>query len=359
MLVTVKKSDALPAIQLAASIADRKGTLPILANVLLRTEPTGTMLIAATDLNVTVMASVPATVHKDGDITTAAKSFADVMKSLPGADVRLARGENNYVEITAGKSNFKIVGLAGKDFPKVPTSGGSWAAVKAAVLADALKRVFFSISTDATRAHFSGACIESEATVSTDGHRLSRFAVNLPIAGNGTYILIPRDACSKILQLVDGADEVNVATTKQYIFVKSGPITIAAKLLEMNFPPYDQVVPKESERTVTLNRTDFVDAVQRIRLMSADSTQGVSLTFSGSDLRIAADNPDRGAASEEIEAEAAGSSHPLTIGLNSAYLLNWLESAGSEKVRIGLNGALDPIKLDADSYMGVIMPMRL
>src|SRR5438874_588703 len=179
----IEKNALLGGLYLAQGIADRKSTMPILANVLVRTEGKEKVLIAATDLNVTVTAELPAKIQTEGGITLGARHLHEIVKALPGDTVSLKRAENQYAELRAGKVEYKVVGMADRDFPKLPNHREvEFSKVDPAALLDCIDKTFFSVSTDETRYHLNGVLFDADGggakaqvrMVSTDGHRLSK-----------------------------------------------------------------------------------------------------------------------------------------------------------------------------------------
>jgi len=213
MEIKIDKTTLLSGLYLAQGISDRKSTMPILANVLLRTDGKDKLLVAATDLNVTVTAELDCKVEKEGGLTVGAKHLHDIVKSLPGESLSLKRADNHYAEIRAGRVDYKVVGMADRDFPKLPNHKEvKLAQVDAATLRDMIGKTFFSISTDETRYHLNGVLFETEGTgdkavarmVSTDGHRLSK--IERPLAGApklAAPIIIPRKGLGELRRALE------------------------------------------------------------------------------------------------------------------------------------------------------------
>src|SRR3954466_9862502 len=203
----IEKASLLQGLYLAQGISDRKSTMPILANVLLRTDGKDKLLVAATDLNVTVTAELPCKVDKEGGLTVGAKHLHDIVKSLPGETLTLTRTENQYADIRAGKVEYKVVGMADRDFPKLPNHREvEFAKIDAAALADMINKTFFSVSTDETRYHLNGVLFDCDGAgeqakarmVSTDGHRLSKIERPLPGGPKAQGVIIPRKGLAEI-----------------------------------------------------------------------------------------------------------------------------------------------------------------
>jgi DNA polymerase-3 subunit beta len=367
----IEKAALLQGLYLAQGISDRKSTMPILANVLLRTDGKDKLLVAATDLNVTVTAELACKVVAEGGLTVGAKHLHDIIKSLPTEDVSVKRTENQYAEIRSGKVDYKVVGMADRDFPKLPNHREvKFAKVDAPTLRDLIAKTFFSISTDETRYHLNGVLFECDGKVarmvSTDGHRLSK--VERPLEGGPTLetgIIIPRKGLMELrraLETADGAIELGIHNG--HIFVRVGTTALSVKLIDAQFPPYDQVIPKENDKVAVAPRLGLLEALKRISIMSSDKTWGIKLALAKGELKVTSDNPDLGEAHETIDVSYEGA--PLTIGFNAKYFIELLGEMEGDEVKLELNGELDPgLVRPADagkhggSYVGVVMPMRI
>jgi DNA polymerase III subunit beta len=364
----IQKAEFLKGLRLAQSIADRKSTMPMLANVLLRAAGKNRLLVAATDLNVSVSAELGCKISGEGGLTLGAKALHDIVVNMPGDEVTLRRADNNWAEIKAGKVNYRLVGMPDRDFPKIPDHReATFAPVDATVLREMIDKTLFSVCNDETRFHLNGVLFESDGKVarmvSTDGHRLSK--VERPLDGAPTLtagIIIPKKGLTEIKRVVDGIASCEVAVKTPYIFVRGDDMTLAVKLIESQFPPYEAVIPKSHTRQADLDRHQLLDALKRAQLMSSE-TRGVKFSLSPGKLVIASDNPDIGEVREELDAGYDGDE--LSIGFNPKYIIDLLSQMATDQVALQLNGELDPGLLrpppqnDVEDYLGVIMPMRI
>jgi DNA polymerase-3 subunit beta len=196
--------------------------------------------------------------------------------------------------------------------------------------------------------------------VSTDGHRLAKMEADIEGAPSLTSgVIIPKKGVTEIKRILDGAEQCRIAVKTPYFFATSGSLTLAVKLIESQFPPYDQVVPKDHERRVVVDRLLLLDALKRAQLMSSE-TRGVKFTMSEGTLLLTSDNPDVGEVREELDAELTGDD--LSIGFNGKYVVEFLSAMSSDQVSLELKGELDPGLLrpvSGDDYLGVVMPMRI
>jgi DNA polymerase III subunit beta len=362
----IQKSEFLRGLRLAQGIADRKSTMPILANVLLRTDGKSRLLVAATDLNVSVSADLAAKVEKEGGLTVGARPLHEIVANLPGEDIVFKRAENNWADIKAAKVAYKLVGMPDRDFPKMPDHREvAYAKCDAALLREMIDKTLFSVSSDETRFHLNGVYFECDGArgrmVSTDGHRLSKVERTLtggPEITGG--VIIPKKGLVEIKRALDGErGGCELAIQGSYIFVKTGDVALAVKLIDSQFPPYDQVIPKANTKVVTLDRGSLLEALKRASLMSSE-TRGVRFTVEDGALRITSDNPELGEVREDLDVDYKGPG--LSVGFNPRYFTDILTQMGTDQVRIELAGELDPAVLkpgEGEDYLGVIMPMRI
>jgi DNA polymerase-3 subunit beta len=361
----IAKNEFLRGLRLAQGIADRKSTMPMLANVLLRTQGKGQLLVAATDLNVSLTAELKSTVVTEGGITLAAKNLYDLIANAPGEEVSLKKADNHWAEIKSGKVTYRIVGMPDRDFPKVPDHReATYATVESLVLREMIERTLFSVCNDETRFHLNGVYFESDGSksrmVSTDGHRLSkveRTIANGPKLSAG--VIIPKKGLLEIRRVLDAGPSCKLAIKTPHLFLVQEDIAIAVKLIDAQFPPYEQVIPKDHKRVITLDRVRFIDALRRAQLMSSE-TRGVKIAATKEGITVTSDNPDLGEVREEIDAEYNGD--PIAIGFNPKYVVELLGQMASDQITVALGGELDPgliRPVSADEYLGVVMPMRI
>src|SRR5262245_32328192 len=361
----ISKNEFLRGLRLAQGIADRKSTMPMLANVLLRTQGKNQILVAATDLNVSLTAELKANITVEGGITLGAKNLYDLIANAPGDEVSLKKADNHWAEIKSGKVTYRIVGLPDRDFPKVPDHReATYSTVESTVLREMIDRTLFSVCNDETRFHLNGVFFESDGSkarmVSTDGHRLSKVERTIP---NGPKlnagIIIPKKGLLEMKKVLEGGPQCKLAIKTPHAFLVQEDIAIAVKRIDAQFPPYEQVIPKEHKRTLTIDRIRFIDALRCVQLMSSE-TRGVKVAANREGLTITSDNPDLGEVREELDSDYSGD--PIAIGFNPKYVVELLMQMGGDQITIALGSELDPglfRPIGADDYLGVVMPMRI
>jgi DNA polymerase III subunit beta len=363
----IGKNELLRGLYLTHGIADRKNTIPILANVLIRTSGKDKVVFAATDLKVAMLVHTTAKIVEEGGITVGARQLYEIVKGLGGEEVRLQRTEQNWMHIESGRTEFKVVGMSDREFPKLPSVEEiSCSKVEAATLGGMIGKTILSVSQDETRPHLASVFFESDGEkatmVSTDGHRLSKISQPMPggpkLTSGG---LLPRKGLSEIRRAIEGNQgNCDIGVDQGLFVLKSDDMVLSVKLGEGQFPPYDQVIPKDNDKKVIVDREGFLEALRRVSIIASDKTWGIRFALEKGRLSIEADNPDLGNAKENVDIDYKGGA--LQIGFNARYFIDLLAEMGGKEVSIELGGDLDPALIkpcDGSDYLGVIMPMRL
>lgn len=368
MEIKIQKAEMLKGLGLVQSIVERKTTMPILANVLLEAGSDG-LRITATDLEVGLNCSYQADVLAKGRVTVHAKSLYDIVKELPDDTVHFNLKDGNWVEITCGKSTFKIVGLSPEEFPELPSRGnGQTERTEASVLREMIDKTAFAMSSDETRYNlngvytdFSGGDGASVLMVATDGHRLSIVKRdvgskwNFPKGG-----IVPRKGVMELKRLTEGDAPLDLWADQKHLIAYRGNTTLVVRLIDGQFPPYEQVVPKKSKRVIAVNRNELIHALKRVSVLSTDRSRGVKFAVSPGNLDISASNPDLGEAREELAAEYKGES--FEIGFNAKYFIDALSAIKDDQAVLQLGDETSPCVLSSEfdrDFTHVIMPMRL
>ena len=362
----------LSALALAQTVADKRSTMPVLANVLLRTSTDGHVVCSATDMMTSVTEKIPATVKSAGSLTVGVRHLHGVMKTLASGDIKVKALENHWVQILAGKSEFKLMGMPETDFPELPDAEKSKGAkapkfttIAGHILADLIQKTQFSVSTDEARVNLNGVLFECDGTnaamVSTDGHRLTKYscALNGPALDKG--VIIPRKGMLEIRRVLDRVPgEVELGVGDQHLFLRAGELSLSVKLNNVTFPPYSQVIPTSHQRRIIVPRQELLGALKRAEVMAPEKTATVRLALSEGRLELTADNPDLGVAHQELGIDYTG--EELVAGFNARYLMEVLEVIDGDEVALEFQGELDPCvckPVDGPDFLGVVMPMRI
>jgi DNA polymerase-3 subunit beta len=365
----VAREPFLRALQLLQNIVEPRQTLPILANVLIEARDSG-LRLAATDLEVGARVAVPGTVTRNGAITLAARKLVELVRELPAQPVTVSLMDNGGVRVTCGRASFKLVGLPADEYPALDVDGVTGTlGVEAGLLRSMVGRTSYAMSQDESRPFLNGLYLSARKQemrlVATDGHRLAlaRAAVD---AGAEMTGIVPRKAVQELTRVLGGAERVDLAISESKFFVRTEGFELVSKLVEGQFPNYEQVIPKSSPLRLVVEREALQAAIRRVAVVADDRTRPVRLTAAAGQLRLWAQSQELGEAEETLAAEFGGDE--TTIGFNARYLLDALGPMDRPWAVLGLKDGLSPGVLlgaaekDAppdDAYHCVIMPMRM
>jgi DNA polymerase-3 subunit beta len=372
MRLLIEKSALLKALQHVTSVVERRNTIPILSNVVLRAEG-GALHFKATDLDIEVTETAPAEIAAPGATTAPAHTLHDIVRKLPeGAQIELVRqGEDGRMALTAGRSRFLLACLPADDFPDLGLSGMSHRfEVPARDLARLIEKTRFAISTEETRYYLNGIYLHALETpeghrlraVATDGHRLARMDVDLPDGAAGMPgVIVPRKTVHELAKLLaDHSESVSVELSANKIRFTAGHVVLTSKLIDGTFPDYQRVIPQSNDKTLHVENAAFISAVDRVSTLSSEKGRAVKLNISGSKLVLSVNNPESGSATEEIPAEYTG--EPMEIGFNARYLLDISAQFEGEQAAFKLSDASAPTVMQDEkdiSALYVLMPMRV
>jgi DNA polymerase III subunit beta len=371
MEFTIARDELLQGLYLTQGIVERRTTIPILANVLLESVDDG-VAITATDQEVGVRRRCEAKVKKKGSLTASARKLYEIVRECAEGPIVIRSMDNNWIEVSSGKSRFKIVGLDPKEFPSMPTASQERAerhamTVPAAMLREMIQRTIFSVSGDETRLNLSGIFFECAEKgklrmVATDGHRLAM--ITRPVEGGaiGNGVIIPRKGIAEISKVVEtGDDPVIITLHGGVVHAARGVVELSMRLVEGEFPDYKQVVPQKSDRRMSVGVEPLLSALRRVSVVSSERTRGVKLQVESGRLEISSINPDIGEASDEMAVEYDGDT--LSIGFNAKYFMDLLGVLPeSTQVEVGFNDEVSPAVLRCEGdgdFLYVVMPMRL
>ncbi len=364
MEVQIDRDSFLKGLQMVQSIVEPRQTLPILANILLNTNKDQVEL-TATDLQVGARVSVPARVIGGGSVTLSARKLLEIVKELPAAELVMRLQENAWVGLRCGGVTYKLVGLPAEDFPQVePAVHSEWISLDGTLLREMLAQTSFAISHDEGRYALNGVLFSlngGELTlVATDGHRLALASRGLPGVNWSGAGIIPRKAVQEVARVVSVGEEVQVAMGENQFVLRMPNFLLTARLIEGQFPHYEQVVPRGHPRRVMVSRAALAAALRRVSVLAEERTKPVKLFLSPGALKLSAYNPELGEAEELLPVEYAGDE--VTIGFNSRYLLDALGPLAADQVVLELKDSTSPgvlKSIENEGYLCVIMPMRI
>ncbi len=378
MEFTVKKADILKELNLTQGVVEKRNTIPILSNLLLEATPQG-LVITATDLDLSIRVVCNAEVRQGGALTVLAKKLHDIVRLLPEADINFKLGGGERLTLTCEKAVFKIVGLPQDNFPTIPAFTGKKVRLKASTLSEMIRRTIFAITQEESRYALGGALLRLSPDhlqmVATDGHRLALVEKrgNLSELDEATSCLIPKKALVELEKLCSEGEEVEFGQDVNHLFFEVGRRTLVSRILAGQFPNYEAVIPRESDKEVVVETQAAASAIRRAEVMADERSHAVKLVIDKGSLEVAASRSDLGEAHESlmpVSVKAGGGR--LEIIFNAQYLLDFLGAASAERVSFlfkdeETQALFKPVSSGEQSesqgeeynYQYVVMPMRL
>jgi DNA polymerase III subunit beta len=376
MKVTVERAALLRSLGHVHRVVERRNTIPILSNVLLRSDGEG-LRLKATDLDIEVTETIPADVSESGATTVPAHVIYDIVRKLPeGAQVSLETpGDSGQMQIRSGRSRFMLQALPESDFPDLAAGEMPFRfALPPADLKRLIDKTQFAISTEETRYYLNGIffhTIEAAAgggsgtvlrAVATDGHRLARVEIPAPQGSDGMPgVIIPRKAVAEIQKLVEAAEEnVGIELSSSKIRLTFGGVVLTSKLIDGTFPDYQRVIPAGNDKSLVVERDEFAKAVDRVSTISSERGRAVKLALNDGRLVLSVNNPDSGSATEELEVDYEAPA--LDIGFNARYLLDITGQLDGDTALFKLADPGSPTLIqdrDGAPALYVLMPMRV
>jgi DNA polymerase-3 subunit beta len=374
MKLRADRATLLRALAHIQSVAEKRNTIPILANVLIAVRE-GRLSFTATDMEIAVVEEVAASTQRNGATTAPAATLYDIVRKLPdGAEVEFDHpGGDAQLSLRAGRFSTSLLALPVEDFPSM-TAGQlpHRFHLPALTLRGLIDRTRFAISTEETRYYLNGIFLHAVAldghrvlrAVATDGHRLARVEEPLPEGAESMPgVIIPRKTVAELRKLLDeesGSVEIGLSDTR--IQFKVGPITLTSKLIDGTFPEYDRVIPRDNDKVLRVGKADFAAAVARVAAISSERSRPVKMALEKNLLTLSAASPDQGTAVEELDGDRVNyEASPLEIGFQARYLNDITDQiADSVEFRFA-DGQAPTIVRDSsdDSALYVLMPMRV
>ncbi len=363
MKFSISKAALMAELALVVGVTERKPTIPILSNVLLDAKD-GWLRITGTDLDVTLQTLCAAAVDVSGACCLSAKKLSEVVRNAPDGEITFSGDPGEHIQVTYGRSRFKLLSLAAENFPDVAKPAGEFLPIPGSQLARQIERVAFAITLEESRYTLNGAKMEIAGgvlrLVATDGHRLAFTEEPLPGAGDAKLdVLIPRKALSEMQRLIGG--NVELAVSENQLFVRAGERLLVSRLLSGQFPNYELVLPKDNNHHATMAAADLAAAIRRAGLMADERSRTVKLDFSDGRVAISAAS-DAGECADEMPVAYVGPD--IALAVNSTYFLDALGCFPGDVV-LRMKDARSRVELCAPdagaqpSQRQVVMPMRV
>ena len=367
MKFTISRENFLQPLQLVSGAVERRHTLPILSNVLIKVSD-NSLWLTGTDLEVELISNVTLTGdNEDGEITVPAKKLFDIIRGLSDeSEVNFAVDGNKAI-VRSGRSRYTLSTLSASDYPNLEDWEGE---VEFEVSRSDLKHLIdsthFSMAQQDVRYYLNGMSLETEEnlirTVATDGHRLALCRMEYTASTLPTrQVIIPRKGVLEISRLIEADDKLlKVQIGANHIRIFSNDFIFTSKLVDGRFPDYRRVLPKDGDKIIQASKDILKNAFSRASILSNEKFRGVRLNLSDNELKITANNPEQEEAEEIVDIDYQAGD--LEIGFNVAYLIDVFNSLNSEEVKVSLSDSNSSALIEDaadDSALYVIMPMRL
>jgi DNA polymerase-3 subunit beta len=361
-------------LQQVLNVVATRSTMPILSNVLIEAEE-GHISLTTTNLDLGIRCRIKAEVTDTGSITLPVRKLATIVRELPVNEVFIETSENNQAKITSGGSNFKIMGISAEEFPPLPTfENRKVFELEQAEIVNMLKSVSYAQSTDENRYILNGVYFnfadEKLTLVATDGRRLGLTALELEVSeDNAGSLILPAKTVSELERLMGKGEKVKVAfNDRQAAFEiaidetgDSGLVDhlyLVSKIVEGNYPNYRQVIPKETEHRVKIERELMLECVHRAALVTSDKSNSVKIKVSKNLLEISGQSSEYGESHESMAIAYDGPE--VQVAFNPQFLMEPLKALTKDEVFFEFKDELSPgLFKTLDNFICVIMPLRL
>ncbi len=382
MEFSVGKEDLLQCLYLVQGVVERRSSLPMLSHVLIESnspgEDEGLISLGATDLEIGIRQQCQAEVKASGSMTADARKLYEIIRELPSGPIRLRSGGNGWVDVTSGKSRFRIASLDPKEFPTITgqkekkeesSSSDQFISLPGPTLREMIEKTLFATSPDETRLNLSGVYLETQKEgkvrmVASDGHRLSLIErdVDTPSLPDWPSVILPKKGLVETRKLLEKSEgTIDVSVNDSVVNLKKETTELFMRLIEGDFPDYQQVVPKEHTHRIEFPRDELLSALRRILILTTERSRGIRLQFEKDKIEVSVNTPDVGEGTEEIAASYAGDG--LSIGFNGRYLTEALNVMNEgDSVVLFLKDEMSPGLLqqkESHEFSYVIMPMKI
>lgn len=366
--LNLSRNELLAALQMVSGAVEKRQTLPILSHVLLHFSDK-MLLVTATDLEVELVARVEleGAVDQAFDITVPARKMIDICRALPdGAELKMTL-EGSRLSVRSGSSRFVLSTLPAAEFPKVGKSDAFVdLAIPQVVLKHLIEKTYFTMAQQDVRYYLNGMLFDLNKDtlqlVATDGHRMALSAYSDKFGfKHHTQVIVPRKGVLELMRLLEDSDEtITLTIGSNHIHAETDQFIFTSKLIDGKFPDFNRVIPKNTSKIVTIERSVIKEALSRAAILCNEKYRGVRLLFNNGELCITANNTEQEEAEERVSIDY--NDEKLDVGFNVTYLLDVLNSFVDGEVRFMLSDGNSGVLIEHGEEKGslyVVMPMRL
>ncbi len=363
MKIKISKQNLLSGIQIVQNIVSTKATLPVLSNILLQTKD-DVLKLNATDLDIGICCELPVDILEKGAITIPAKRFSDIIRELPAGDIVIHAKRNNQIDIEGDRIRFKLIGLPKEEFPKFPEfDNADVIQVSQDKLREMLRMTAFAASHEESRYVLNGVLMEISGEiirlVATDGRRLAK--MENPLMGStpkAVSAIIPIKAVYEVNRnLKDEGSAVAIVIGNNQVLFDIDGILIATRMIEGEFPNYQQVIPSAQKEKIVVDTKELLAAIRRANLLTTPDFQAIKFEVFQEKLIISKTTPDVGESREEIPIQYGYGE--LIVGFNPQFFIDVLKNIDAPQLELELMGSDKPGVIRLDNYLYLALPMRI
>ncbi len=368
MKFSISRESLLAPLQQVVSVIERKQTMPILSNVLIRFED-GNLFLTGSDLEVQLVAQTNIDSDDVGKVTLPARKVLDICRLLPDKSVLKFNFRDEKAELSAASSRFNLSTLPAENYPVFDAGSVEIGfQVAAPLLKKALDKTMFAMAAQDYRYYLNGVLLELDGihltTVASDGHRLCFFQDKLETATEMEYrqIIVPRKGIAELYRLLgDNTETLSLNLSSNTLLADLGSFSFSSKLIEGRYADYKKVLPKALAHEIRVDRSTLKSALNRVSILSGEKQRSVTLEISqSSSLIIRSQNPEHEDAEETLSVESTGGD--ITVGFNAAYLLDAVNNIDSDDVKLSLPAGCGSCVIEDtrdNRFLFIVMPMRL
>jgi DNA polymerase-3 subunit beta len=362
MKIKLLKEDLFNSLQTVSNVVSSKVTLPILSNILIETKK-DSLKLNATDLDIGICCEIPVEIIEEGGITIPAKRFNDIIREMPEGAINIISKKNNQIDIEGYNCRFKLNGLPKEEFPKFPDfSNKEVIQIEQKTLKEMIRLTSFAVSHEESRYVLNGILIEIEneniRIVATDGRRLAKIEKKLanPIKKEN-QVIIPIKAVTEINRNLKDEGKVSIVLNNNQVLFDIEGVLIATRIIEGEFPNYNQVIPKTVSKKVNVSTKELLATIRRANLLSTPDFQAIKFEIFSDKMVVTKNTPDIGESREEVKIDYGG--QEMVVGFNPQFLIDVLKQIDDDTVNIEFLGVDKPAVIRNQDYLYLALPMRI
>jgi len=367
MELIFKKNELVNAIQILQGVSAGRTTLPILGNVLVKAQDER-IEMSGTDLEVSIRMVVEGEIKDAGSITIPAKKLSEIVKGLPDEEIKLTTTSNDRIQICCGTGEYKMIGLPAEEFPEIPAALENYFTISAENLVKMIEKTEFAAATDESRYFLNGVFFrfspEETKLVATDSRRLAMVEGEvIESVSEDIGVIVPLKAVKAIQKAFADDDNVNIGLLENQIGFSSDDTMLISRLIEGDYPNYNEVIPKNNEIKIRLDTQRILNVLQRVALLSNPKTYSIRLKVEDKKITVSAKTPELGEAKEEFEINSGDGD--ILIAFDARYIIEAIKHVDTEEVLLELKDSLAATVIhpyensDNLNYIYLVMPMRL